>query len=300
MKIAMLPIEANNADEHRDNLINCPSPIDFSQKGPFYFDFFQSAVFNVSFPTLVTNAVDSAVKNLGGTLPPFMWLSKAGHDKIGAVIYVSDIQKPDFKFDSSKPYFGREEGLVGRVSYGGSNKVRVWDISEMNRLHLSMYSFRRFVPVEPELASTLSRNSCMSNEIYFSLRWLKNDSDWEFDDPYMNMNHSFRTSWIRTVKVDSIHHAHKKKKSLIPESGGLDEYGQPPRQENVDYSDVEKISESLRAKTTSHSGYDVTLNFLKNFGDVTAPHEIKQLTPEQGIEYLFQKVAPAMRNFLHQ
>ncbi len=291
----MLPVEASHVETAGGNqgMVECPDMRDFAKRRPHYFDFFQLAELDIALPDIVSKAITLGANSLEGFLPPVMYISKAGHDSIGAVFYIGDLKKNDFEVERS--ILDRKEGVAARVSYGAdSRETGGWSLSDIDRLHISAYAFRRFLPIDKELARTLSPNECLINEVHLSLRWQKEEGNWRFDDPYDDkMHRSSRTAWMRTLREryyadDGL----MKKESFIPAARELDKFGQPLKHKNGD------VLEQMKTKKTSHSGYEVVADFLSRFGDVKPSVRIEDLSPEEGTQYLFQRIVPAMRTFI--
>ena len=293
MKISMLPLESQDTEKMHDghHSVKVPNIEDIALMRPYFFEFFQLAHFDVNLPDLVSNALEAGISKLESSMHPLMHISKEGHDNIGAVFFLTGLTDADF--ESSTNIKDLIRGVAVRISYGpDSSKNPRWSFLDIGRYHISAYGFRRFLPRESELENKLQKNECLSNEVHISLRWIKKDGIWRFHDPYDgSIFHKGRTPWIRTLKVRDISSGLDKKSNLIPEQDGLDDYAQPS------ICVGENVLDRMKAKKTSHSSYEAVQGLLSNFGDVQLQEEVSSLSPEEGNDYLFQRIVPAIIRF---
>ncbi|MEK6840480.1 MAG: hypothetical protein AABX79_00830 [Nanoarchaeota archaeon] len=303
MEIAVAPIDSHavlKEDMHNEmGFAHEPSSERFAQLAPdSLLGFWQFARINVSgLPSLVEQAIKRGVRVLDTKIPAFMWTSKAGHDDIGAVLYVRDVHSDDLGYCSKRYLHGKDRGLVARISFGPASKVdrRGWKFSNFGRLHIGSYAFRDFLPVPA--VQEVTEKECLSEEISFPLRWLKNKKGiWQFDNPYTDgcMNQETRTPWQRLTKGEYYPKMVElsKRKSTIPFSQGLNAFGQEEKKDKA-------IGELFKVFETTHSGYHPILQTLSGFGEVKPSDNITEMTPRQGVEYLFSRVLPAMKHFIN-
>lgn len=296
MEIAIRPIDSHGISKeemhHEVGSAHEPSPERFAHIAPYsIMEFWQFARVDVSgLPSLVEQAINKGIQVLDTKLPPFMWISQNGHDDVGAVLYVRDIHNNDLK-DCSRIYLhGKDRGLVARISFGPESKVKNdgWRFSNFGRLHISAYAFRTFLPIDSNLK--ISEKECLSEEIHLPLRWFKDKKkEWQFDNPYVKgcENKETRTPWKRLTKEPYHQMLIKlsKRKNFITFSQGLNRFGQEEGEN--------------RPIETTHSGYPSILETLSNFGNVSPEDKVTEMSPEQGVGYLFGKVLPAMKKFVN-
>jgi len=254
---------------------------------------------NMACADLVEKAVESGRKALGSFLPAFMYTTKAGHSDIGLVFYINDLKEEDFDKESNKHYFGGDRGIVARVSIGPGKRKEDkcgWNPLDIGRFHISVYGFRDFFPLEGEVPELplKQKSDCLREEVHFSLRWFKKeDGGWDYYNPYPKGTASTQCPWMRLSKAVTMTKVPVvPRKNHIPFTDELDEYGQAP---------YDKTSEEDRFKVfeTSHSGYKPVLDLLSKFSsDVSNAKQISELSPEEGINYLFQQVTPALKAFI--
>ena len=302
MEIALCPIDSHvvkKEDMHNDlGFAHEPSPKEFAHIAPYSLvESLQFARIDLSgLPSLVKNAVNNGIQVLDSKVPAFMWVSKVGHDDIGAVFYIRDLHDTDLKGCSKEYLHGKDRGLVARISFGPESKVNKngWVFSNFGRLHIGAYAFRDFLPVASGLE--VNQKECLSEEIYLPLRWLKDKKgEWQFDNPYTRgcMNQETRTPWKRLTKEEYYTGLIKlsMRENLIPFSQGLNAFGQEDKK-NRPIEDFFKVYE------TTHSGYGPILQTLSSFGEVGPSDNVTEMTPEQGVAYLFGRVLPAMKRFI--
>jgi len=306
MKVAMRPIESHyisNKEKSKGiDFIHAPTPSEIAQTTPDSFIRFWSFMnLDISgLPSLVETALNKGKKKLESFLPPLMWISKQGHGGLGAICYLMNLKKEDLLekreyIDTEKwrkYVFGKDRGVVARISWGirGDPPEKGVSLSQLERIHIGAYGFRDFLLVGGMPEGQLSgKGNCLSEEVYVSLRWVKNKREWVFDNPYENFGASeTRTTWMMLKKGDSmIENYLKESKILIEFPEGLNHFGQSLMRKKGDYNCHE----------TTHSGYNPVLNFLSQFGDFRKKNSIVKMNPDEGVEYLIEKVIPAVINF---
>lgn len=152
-------------------------------------------------PRIIKRSLNSGLLALSSALNPFMWDSRESHGTTGSEFYIFDYTSKDLRPESKGFQYGNDRGIALRISYGSMNKengIHGWDPTEIARFHINAYGFREFKPKEGELED--SRN-CLKEEVYFSLRWKKEGTDWIYNNPYPNLDsYETRTPWMRTIE----------------------------------------------------------------------------------------------------
>jgi len=311
MEVAILPIDSHAVKgedvDYGIGFAHEPMPEQFARRSQESLrHFWGFAKFELPLPELVESALDKGVKSLESALPPFMWVSKRGHGDIGSVFLIKDIKEEELYHKGegtggkkwNEYLSGKNDNVVARVSFGSGTDVTEWKPDQFERLHIGAYGIRRFYPADRDsdaLNSELYVNgACLAEEVYLSLRWLKREGTWGFDNPYGDFCETLgtRLSWMRARKGEFCHNvARCTSHNLISSAPELDDFGQPRERTEP------TIAERMNNLETTHSGYKAVLGLLGGFGNVNPEDDVASMTPEQGVDYLFERVVPAIKNF---
>lgn len=209
----------------------------------------------------------------------------------------------------------------------------------LNRLHLNVFGSRQFLPENfKDMQKERDSFSYLSEKIHFSMRWLdgKFDSVWndfyEFEKnidnqsnhPYFNKMRSTYTSSeestnhingtfvqkaeqikekdkLRKISLSEVHKLLGTRRKILPKNLTREEITEQ-FSESFDPNNLDKIFFSMgRKRDFEIVGYGPALEILSEFGDISRGDEEKiiQMDMKEGLEYIFNNVFQAMRNYVN-
>lgn len=289
-------------------------------------------VVDLPVPNVVENALRSAAREVSGwagMIPVGQYDANGHGDDYGFIFTMND--EKNFVLDRDIQV--TKSVVTARISYGfpgkevnvGDKKINYKDPSKISRLHLNAYARRDFVPKGEKFKSRTNIFPDASEVMHFSVRWI----DGKFDNSWNRAE-----DWIDALKSRRYDRAEfNEMRTTYMLSGNVNEYMQGiierepellrraaeimgPEKErliyNWDVQDITKIFPKDKADVATLKelrlerkgaypviGYSPLLSLLSRFGDVSEKDaiEIPNMSMEEGAQYIFGKVLPAMREF---
>lgn len=202
----------------------------------------------------------------------------------------------------------------------------------LNRLHLNVFGSRQFLPKNfREIQEDREHFSYLSERVHFSLRWLKGEFDgcWndfgEFEknvgDYYLNVPkfNEKRTTYMssglsseyvngnfsregesgKIITLEKIYQLLGTKNRILPKNLTREEI-LSRFSPDFDPKDLEKVFPSFDSRNSFENiGFTPVLKILSQFGEVSERDELlfPKMKMQEGVEYIFDKVLPAMKKY---
>ncbi len=235
-----------------------------------------------------------------------------------------------FKTDFTKNILGV------RISYGMplisdshlvKKSIKYKDSSKIKRLHLSIYGARNFLPKDKSEKSESNHFGYVSESIHFSMRWLdgKFDNKWNNPESWLSKDKSQksysrfnekRTTYYETlnneegidgaisdgrISLENALEIISPRRDKVLKSLNVKEFlSFFPKDTSLEQIEDVMLMRHFRRKNSFPSiGYRPVLDILSKFGECSVQDsaEMEKIGVEEGIEYMFGKILPAMKRF---